>query len=193
MGGRVVRTAAKASVTAVATLIALTIGACGDSSPDDASQATGTPTTSTASVETQRESPTTLTGQDICAVLADDDLAPLRDGAVTKEPEPTDDRGLPGCEWPLSDGYGELKVEVFQPVDPSIILENAVLSEFSIAGGTVYQQTEDGQSSCRALVKTADTPDGFLLRVLVDGDADDGSVCRSAIPQTEKVLQALGW
>ena len=24
-------------------------------------------------------------------------------------------------------------------------------------------------------------------------DADDGSVCRSAIPQTEKVLQALGW
>ncbi|MCX2963169.1 DUF3558 family protein [Gordonia aquimaris] len=184
------RTAAKASVTAVATLIALTIGACGDSSPDDASQATDTPA---ASTETQRESPTTLTGQDMCAVLTDDDLAPLRDGAVTNAPEPTDDRGLPGCEWPLSDGYGELKVEVFQPVDATVILENAVLSEYPIAGGTVYQQTEDGQSSCRALVKTADTPDGFLLRVLVDGDADDGSVCRSAIPQTEKVLQALGW
>ncbi|MEE4025367.1 DUF3558 family protein [Gordonia sp. PKS22-38] len=187
------RNVTKASLAAAATLIALTVGACGDSSTGDDSASSGMPAPLSAPAETQRESPTTLTGQEICAVLTNDDLAPLTVGEVAMEPEPTDDRGLPGCDWPLSDGYGSLKIEVFQPVDVDIILENAVVSEYPIAAGTMYQQTEDGQSSCRALVKTAGTPDGFLLRVLVDGDADDGSVCRSAIPQTEKVLQALGW
>ncbi|GAA3709575.1 hypothetical protein GCM10022238_25710 [Gordonia hankookensis] len=139
------------------------------------------------------ESPTALTAEDICAALTPQDIAPLTDGDVTEQPEPKNDRGLPGCEWPVSDGYGSLEMDVFKPFDVNIILGSAMVRQFPVGDGTVYQQTQDDASTCRALVRTPNTPKGFVLRVRLDGQADASKLCESAIPQTEKVLKALGW
>ncbi|WAC57575.1 DUF3558 family protein [Gordonia sp. SL306] len=180
-------------LTIPALSVALLLSACGEDSADDtAQQATGQSETA-ASRGAPVQSPTALTAEAICAALTPQDIAPLTDGDVTKQPEPKDDRGLPGCEWPVSDGYGSLEMDVFKPFDVSIILDSAVVRQFPVGDGTVYQQTKDDASTCRALVKTPDTPKGFVLRVRLDGQADASKLCESAIPQTEKVLKALGW
>ncbi|MGC5258185.1 DUF3558 family protein [Gordonia sp. DT218] len=117
--------------------VVLLLAACGDDSPDDAAQQTTGHSETAASHGDPVQSPTALTAEDICAALTPQDIAPLADGEVTKQPEPTDDRGLPGCDWPVSDGYGSLEMDVFKPFDVSGAGEDARYTEgLRIAGET---------------------------------------------------------
>ncbi|MGC5258183.1 hypothetical protein ACPXCG_17710 [Gordonia sp. DT218] len=83
---------------------------------------------------------------------------------------------------------------VSKPVDVNIVLGNTVSGKYPVGDGTMYRHTKEGISMCRSSVQTPRTPEGFLLTVKVDGSVDSKvNACESAIPQTEKVLKALGW
>ncbi|MEE4025368.1 DUF3558 family protein [Gordonia sp. PKS22-38] len=180
----------------LATLMTLLLSACGDDSSNDAAESTTTAVSGETSnwADAPVESPTDLTSEQICEVLAPEDVAPLAEGEITEPPTPTIERGLPGCKWPVREGYGWLEISVSKPFDVDILLDTTVSGEYPIGDGTMYRHTQEDISLCRSSVQTPETPDGYLLKVAVAGSpSDTTNACEAAIPQTEKVLQALGW
>lgn len=187
---------------AVVTLLLATTACRGATDVDGSSSSATSPATASpaqspteqAPVSEDGEPPTTMTAAQICASLTPQDMAPLTSGTVTDKPQPTMNLGLPGCKWPVENGYGWLAIDVFKPVSVDAVLTTAV-SQYKVGDGTGYQQfDDDGTTMCQALVRTPRTPDGYLLGVKIDG-AGDGSanLCTKSVPQTEKVLEALKW
>jgi hypothetical protein len=181
-----------AAVTAAAAMHVF--GGCAPATTEATESVVGT-SDATNWAEGPIESPTSLTGEQFCATLSSADIAPLTQGEVTDAPTPTDDRGLPGCKWPVRDGYGWLDIAVFKPFDVDILLDaRLVADQYPLSNGTMYLTTKEPISMCRSVVRTPATPDGFLLSVAVDGPVDATvNACKTAIPQAEKVLHALGW
>jgi hypothetical protein len=193
---------AAASVALIAT--AFVVSACGDEtdvgtrSTDPAtaeaadSRASSTPPP--GAVSEHEAPPMTMSAEQICATLTPNDIAPLTDGEVTDKPQPTMNLGSPGCRWPVENGYGWLAIDVFKPVSVDAILATAV-RQYKVGDGTGYQQFDaDGSTLCQALVRTPQMPDGYLVRVKLDGGGDhSANLCEKSVPQTEKVLEALKW
>ncbi|GAC67968.1 DUF3558 family protein [Gordonia soli] len=139
-------------------------------------------------------SPTSMTAEQICDVLSEQDIAPLTVEKVTDGPEPTHDLGLPGCKWPVQNDYGWLRIGVFEPYDVATILKVTTVREYPVGRGVGHQQFDaDGKLRCSALVQTPRTPPGYLVSVKLDGGPDDVNLCEAAVPQTDKVVRALGW
>ncbi|WP_232716099.1 DUF3558 family protein [Gordonia metallireducens] len=176
----------------------LMISACG-SEESGGDPAPGTPS-SIASSAGNSGSPTNITfasGDDICSALTEADIAPLKTGPVDGSPEPTEDRGRPGCKWPVSPGYGSLAIEVFKPANEEVFISTASdeSAAYPVGSGTGYPSKVGGGSTCTAFVKTPKSPEGYGLRVTInsDSDAEGAEKCRATAPQTEKVLKVLEW
>jgi hypothetical protein len=174
--------------------IVLFLGGCSDNSADDTVESTTASGQTSNWADAPVDSPTDVTAEQLCEVLSPEDIAPLTEGEITEPPTPTTERGLPGCAWPVREGYGSLEISVSKPFDVNIVLDTTVSGEYPIGDGTMYRHTQEDISLCRASVQTPDMPDGYLLAVAVAGSSDDPmNACEAAIPQAEKVLQALGW
>lgn len=182
-----------AALLTVATIV--TAAACGKGDdPSEPSRASASTVTSVPETDHTHPNPTSFTPERFCEILTPDDVAPLTDGNVTDSPSTSNFRGLPGCKWPVQNGYGWLEVDVFHPVDVDALLSIAK-ARYPVGGGTGYQQlSADGTGSCQALVQTPRMPKGYVLRVNMNGSNDlTNNLCTKSAPQTEKVLKALGW
>ena len=186
------------SKTFAAVALAVVATACGSTDVNTDSMAkTSTepfvfPTETTLSADAQQfRSP-----QEICAALTPQDMAPLTNGEVTDEPAPTYNGGLPGCEWPVQDGYGWLQLSVFKQVSIDALIANSE-EQFQVGNSTAYQTFPDTGYTCRGIVVSSDAPKGYVLNFALDKALGTGTVnpdlCELAIPQTTKVLERLGW
>ncbi|MGC4960917.1 DUF3558 family protein [Gordonia sp. DT101] len=181
---------------ATTALVAMGAVACGDDpATDNTASSSNQIPTGVAAQSASVENPTQLSGADICAVLSPEDVAPLTNGKVTDSPKPTDTQGLPGCKWAVQDGWGWLEIGVSKPTNESALI-SASKSNYQVGGGTAYEQFDEGLATCQAYVQVPGAPKGYGLRISLDapmGQLDKTNLCESAIPQTEKVLKALGW
>lgn len=191
---------------AFAGLAMLAIAACGSDdsgdnvattspltrSSDADSGSTGAPASRAAGMAEVKLSP-----DQVCALLNASDMAPLTDGKITDQPTPTNTEGLPGCKWPVQNGYGWLAASALRPANVDVILSATSVRTFTLPdGGTVHQQFDkEGKTSCQALVRTEKMPKDLLLSVKVDtARADDSAnLCEKAAPQISKVLSGFSW
>ncbi|AZG45631.1 DUF3558 family protein [Gordonia insulae] len=182
------------SSTIIAGLLVLfTLSACTTTS--DTSSETLGPSPVPPVVETPATdpNPTGFSPEQLCETLTPDDVAPLTDGEVTDAPTPTSFRGLPECKWPVENGYGWLKMGVFMPVDANGLLATAA-RKYPVGDGMGYQLLPGDNGTCKAMVQTPRVPEGYVLSVDVNPSDDmESNLCEKAVPQTEKVLKALGW
>ena len=139
----------------------------------------------------------TLTATELCAVLTDADLAPLREEAVDSEPEPDESAVIRECRWPVAPGWGFLTIKVFEPAAGTELFTGGAERTIEVGAATGYVTSKSDWSSCSMSVIGPRTPDGFLLAVDYDmpyGMAEtDPDHCKKVVPQREKVLEALGW
>ncbi|PXW26980.1 UNVERIFIED_CONTAM: hypothetical protein DES50_11449 [Williamsia faeni] len=137
-----------------------------------------------------------LSPQEICDTLTPEDMAPLTDGEVTDKPTPTTDLGLPGCRWPVENGWGWLELSVFEPVSVDALITISE-EQYQVGNSTGYQTFPDAVYSCRGIVVSPGAPDGYVLGVALDKvigtTPANPDLCELAIPQTVKVLERLGW
>ncbi|NED61351.1 hypothetical protein G3I15_10490, partial [Streptomyces sp. SID10244] len=125
--------------TAAALVILGAVGCGDDTAADNTASTSAQIPAGAAAGSTPVENPTRLSSADICAVLTPDDVAPLTDGKVTESPTPTDTQGLPGCKWPVQDGWGWLELGVSKPTSEKALI-SASKSNYAVGGGTAYEQ-----------------------------------------------------
>lgn len=167
-------------------IVALSVGtlaACTSGNPEEAAQPSA--------------QPDFITAEQFCGALSTADLAPLRDGPVSDRPQETTDEGLPGCKWPVSDGWGWLKMEVFSPASVDALIQVSK-SSYPVGAGTAYRQLQGspGDSCSGAIVTMPNAPTGYVLNLKYDRPvpiADASDACQKTTPQVEKVLKKLGW
>lgn len=177
--------------------VVLSVSTACDGPGVNGSDSSGANPSSPVATSLPADTVSSLTAAEICAVLTPRDMAPLTDGAVTEPPVPVNSPdGLPGCKWPVQDGWGWLDLSVFRPVSVEVLQSIAVWT-YTVDGDAVGWSSDrnDGLHQCLSVVRSPRTPTGYTLRVMVNAPVSgaEANLCRKAIPQTGKVLRALGW
>lgn len=170
------------------------VTACGASGSGSGTAASAVPQTSPAIAPSSAAGKgASVTPAQFCGFLSNGDLIPLVKPPLRDGPKPSEEDGLPGCDWSLGDTDAHLVLSLFKAPQPAA-LEQSASSTFQISPDATGYVTVPGLlGSCMALVRTHSSPEGIFLRYSLRSYDDRLQGCEPGFPQVRKVLGELGW
>lgn len=188
-----VRRATRGSLCVLAVSLALGVTACGD----DKEVSTSANATTSATRPATPASPTAVTGNDMCGLLDNADLAPLVYSRTSGKPEPGTAKGLGGCRWPVSGSQKDFTVYINRQTDGGKREDFGEFAEvsFDVNGSKMYRTTT-GASLCDAVAFGPKVPATYYLEITYEADKSKlggQDPCKPTLPVVSKVLTKLGW
>lgn len=156
----------------------------GCSTSERGSQRAGSPTTASASSSQGY----TKEGQDMCALLTDEQVAQYLGGNIPK-PERSSKHDRPTCTWE-GNANQDVELKIWSPPMPSIITDHAERTA-SVGGYTGYIRTETA-ASCMIDIKG---PERYLqLQVnWSETRSENDNFCDTVTNTAKDVIEALDW